>query len=130
MKQPKNQLSQQTNRSSIAYQQLIADVTARVHSGQLAAFRAVNKELIELYWDLGKMIVERQQQHGWGNSVVELLAKDLQIAFPRIGGFSKTNLWRIRAFYITYSHHEFLPPLVGEIGWMDKQDKKLSSAIN
>ena len=45
---------------SPAYQQLVADATARVQSGQLAAFRAVNKELIQLYWDLGKMILERQ----------------------------------------------------------------------
>jgi predicted nuclease of restriction endonuclease-like (RecB) superfamily len=103
--------------NSPAYQQLVADATARVQSGQLAAFRAVNKELIELYWDLGKMIVERQQRYGWGNSVVEWLAKDLQKTFPRTAGFSKTNLWRIRAFYLAYCQDKFLPPLVGEIGW-------------
>ena len=108
---------QTTQPTSPAYQALVADMTARVHLGQLTAFRAVNKELIDMYWDLGKMIVERQQQYAWGKSVVELLAKDLQKAFPRSSGFSSTNLWRMRAFYTAYSEYEFLPPTVGEIGW-------------
>lgn len=120
--------------ASSAYQQLVADATARVQTGQLAAFRAVNKELIQLYWDLGKMIAERQQANAWGNSVVELLALDLQKAFPRSNGFSKTNFWRMRAFYLAYkpsvilpppvgelppdqNTKEFLPPAVAEIGW-------------
>jgi predicted nuclease of restriction endonuclease-like (RecB) superfamily len=106
--------------SSIAYQQLVVDASQRVRSGQLAAFRAVNKELIELYWDLGKMILERQQQYGWGKSIVESLSKDLQKEFPALGGLSSTNLWRMRAFYVNYGQNEqneFLPPLVGEIGW-------------
>ena len=100
-----------------AYQQLLADATARVQSGQLAAFRAVNKELINLYWDLGKMIVERQQQHGWGNSVVEMLAKDLQKVFPKMLGLSSNNLWRARAFYLAYHDSEILAPLAQEISW-------------
>ena len=78
--------------ASPAYQQLVADATARVQTGQLAAFRAVNKELIQLYWDLGKMIAERQQANGWGNSVVELLAADLQKAFPSSSGFKNQHL--------------------------------------
>ena len=82
--------------ASPAYQQLVADATARVQTGQLAAFRAVNKELIQLYWDLGKMIAERQQANGWGNSVVELLAVDLRKKFPRMEGLSARNLWRMR----------------------------------
>ncbi|MBC7776948.1 MAG: DUF1016 family protein [Phycisphaerae bacterium] len=101
--------------ASPAYQQLVADATARVQTGQLAAFRAVNKELIQLYWDLGKMIAERQQANGWGNSVVELLAVDLQKAFPSSSGFSKTNVWRMRAFYLAYRPSAILPPPVGEL---------------
>jgi predicted nuclease of restriction endonuclease-like (RecB) superfamily len=99
------------------YLQLVSDATERVNHGQLVAFRAVNKELISLYWDLGKMIVERQQLYGWGNSVVDWLSKDLMKNFPRMSGFSKTNLWRVRAFYLAYVQNEFLPPTVGEIGW-------------
>jgi predicted nuclease of restriction endonuclease-like (RecB) superfamily len=99
------------------YLQLVSDATERVRQGQLVAFRAVNKELISLYWDLGKMIVERQKLHGWGNSVVEWLSKDLMKNFPRMSGFSKTNLWRVRAFYLAYGQNEFLPLSLGEIGW-------------
>ncbi len=106
-----------TSFDSPAYQELVADATARVQSGQLAAFRAVNKELIGLYWDLGKMIVERQQLHGWGKSVVEMLVKDLQMAFPRMLGLSASNMWRARAFYLAYCDAQFLAPLAREIGW-------------
>lgn len=108
---------QTTQPNSPAYQELIADMTARVHLGQLTAFRAVNKELIDMYWDLGKMIVERQQQYAWGKSVVEMIAKDLQRTFPRSNGFSAGNLWRMRAFYLNYVDSEFLAPTAREIGW-------------
>jgi predicted nuclease of restriction endonuclease-like (RecB) superfamily len=101
--------------NSPAYQQLVADASTRVQTGRLAAYRAVNKELIQMYWDLGKMILERQEENGWGNSVVEMLAKDLQKAFPKMEGLSSRNLWRMRIFYLAYS--EILPPLVAEIGW-------------
>jgi DUF1016 N-terminal domain len=85
------QTEQTTQPTSSAYQELVADMTARVHLGQLAAFRAVNKELIDMYWDLGKMIVERQQLNGWGKSVVEMLSKDLRKKFPRMDGLSSGN---------------------------------------
>ena len=103
--------------TSPAYRQLVADATERVQSGQLAAFRAVNKELIQLYWDLGKMILERQQANGWGDSVVEMLAKDLRKLFPRMRGLSAANLWRMRAFFLFYGSSEILALLVREIGW-------------
>lgn len=103
--------------ASPAYQQLVADATARVQTGQLAAFRAVNKELIQLHWDLGKMIAERQQANGWGNSVVELLAADLRKKFPRMSGLSAANLWRMRAFFKAYEPSEILAQTVREIGW-------------
>lgn len=113
-------MKENTNTNNVkgaAYDQLVADAKARVQTGQLAAWRAVNKELISLYWDLGKLIVERQQQHGWGNSVVEMLAKDLQMAFPRMSGLSASNMWRARAFYLAYCDSEILALLAREIGW-------------
>ena len=112
-----NYKEQDTDSASPAYQQLVKDITVRVRSGQLAAFRAVNKELIEMYWDLGKMILERQQQNAWGKSVVEMLAKDLQKEFQGMNGLSDRNLWRMRTFYLTYQENVFLPPPVAEIGW-------------
>src|ERR1700738_3041624 len=63
------------------------------------------------------MIIERQQVEGWGKSVVEQLAHDLQIDFPGIKGFSAPNLWRMRLFYETYHQNQKLSPLVREISW-------------
>lgn len=99
------------------YGELLVEVKQRIRSAQYEALRAVNKELIVLYWDIGRMIVSRQQGETWGKSVVEQLAKDLQAEFPGIGGFSARNIWRMREFYLTYCANEKLTPMVAEIGW-------------
>ena len=99
------------------YATLLAEVKERIRAAQYAALRAVNQELIALYWDIGKLIVERQQGETWGKSVVEKLAADLRAEFPGIGGFSASNLWRMKLFYETYAQQEKLAPLVREIGW-------------
>jgi hypothetical protein len=64
------------------YGQLLGEIKQRIRSAQYAALKAVNKELIALYWDIGKLIVERQQGETWGKSIVEQLAKDLRAEFP------------------------------------------------
>ena len=99
------------------YQSFFKDVKERILSAQYEALKAVNKELIALYWDIGKMIVERQDREGWGKSVVERLAKDLQKEIPGIKGFSERNLWNVRNFYLTYKDSKKLQPLVAEISW-------------
>ncbi len=99
------------------YGRLLSEVKERIRSARYEALRAVNKELISLYWDIGRLIVERQRDAGWGRSVVETLAEDLQAEFHGIGGFSAANLWRMRLFYDTYADNEKLAPLVREIGW-------------
>jgi predicted nuclease of restriction endonuclease-like (RecB) superfamily len=99
------------------YKNLLMEVKQRIRSAQYEALKAVNKELIALYWDIGKMIVTQQQEADWGKSVVEHLAKDLQTEFPGISGFSARNIWRMRDFYLTYHSQEILPQLVAEIGW-------------
>jgi predicted nuclease of restriction endonuclease-like (RecB) superfamily len=81
------------------------------------ALKAVNKELIALYWDIGSLIVKRQAEHGWGKSIVESIARDLQLEFPGIKGFSAQNLWRMRQFYVAYKTNIKLSPMVREIGW-------------
>jgi predicted nuclease of restriction endonuclease-like (RecB) superfamily len=88
-----------------------------VRSAQYAALKAVNTELVGLYWDLGRMIVERQAGQTWGKAIVQKLATDLQKEFPGVGGFSASNLWRMRAFFELYRGLEKLAPLVREIGW-------------
>lgn len=107
-------------RSSVSpggYPALLAEVKARIQSAQYAALRAVNKELVGLYWDIGRMIVERQQTEGWGRAVVAQLAADLQADYPGTGGFSASNLWRMKGFFETYNGTAKLAPLVREIGW-------------
>ena len=99
------------------YRHLLMEVQQRIRTAQYDALKAVNREMINLYWDIGKMIVTRQQNVNWGKSVVEQLAKDLQAEFPGISGFSTRNIWRMRDFYLTYHSQEILPPLVAEIGW-------------
>lgn len=103
--------------SPVDYAQLLAEVKERVRSAQYAALKAVNTELVGLYWDLGRMIVERQERAGWGKSVVERLSQDLRREFPGVGGFSVQNLWYMRQFHMEYRGDERLQPLVGEIAW-------------
>jgi predicted nuclease of restriction endonuclease-like (RecB) superfamily len=99
------------------YRNLLLEVKQRIRSAQYAALRAVNKELITLYWDIGQLIVKRQQGETWGKSVVETLSQDLKAEFSGISGFSAANLWRMKLFYETYVNNEKLAPLVREIGW-------------
>jgi predicted nuclease of restriction endonuclease-like (RecB) superfamily len=99
------------------YQSFLKSVKERIHKAQYDALKVVNKELIVLYWDLGKMIVEKQETLGWGKSVVENLAFDLQKTFPGISGFSARSLWKMRNFYLTCKDNPKLPPLVAEISW-------------
>ncbi len=93
------------------------EIKQRIRSAQYEALKAVNREMINLYWDIGQIIVTQQQGASWGKSVVEQLAKDLQAEFPGISGFSAANLWRMRLFYESYVNNEKLAPMVREIGW-------------
>jgi len=99
------------------YADLLKNIKERITEAQYEALKSVNKELIALYWDIGRMIVERQDKESWGKSVVELLSKDLQAEFPGIRGFSMQNLWYMRQFYLNYRANQKLQPLVGEISW-------------
>lgn len=99
------------------YTVFLGEIKARIRRAQYDALKAVNKELIALYWDIGKMIVERQEKEGWGKSIVENLAADLQKEFPGVQGYSRDNLWRMRKFYLQYRDNQKLAPMVQEIGW-------------
>jgi len=99
------------------YAALVTDIKSRIRTAQYQALRAVNKELIDLYWNIGKLIVERQQGATWGRSVVEKLAADVRGEFPGVAGFSAANMWRMKLFYENYSSSQKLAPLVREIGW-------------
>jgi predicted nuclease of restriction endonuclease-like (RecB) superfamily len=106
-----------SNSISDDYTHLLMEVQQRIRSAQYEALKAVNREMINLYWDIGQMIVIKQKNAIWGKSVVEKLAKDLQAEFPGISGFSAANLWRMRLLYESYANNQKLAPLVREIGW-------------
>lgn len=99
------------------YIKFLSDIKDRIREAQYSALKSVNKELISLYWDLGKSIVEKQEECGWGKAVVETLAKDLQKEYPGIKGFSSQNLWYMRQFFLNYRNNSKLQPLAGEISW-------------
>lgn len=99
------------------YTELLNSVKARIRLAQYNALKAVNKELIALYWDIGQMIVNRQEREGWGKSVVKTLSADLQKEFPGVQGYSVQNLWYMRQFYMEYQDNTKLQPMVGEISW-------------
>src|SRR5918996_1079183 len=114
--------------SSHEYTEFVSELKQRIASARLHAARSVNQDLILLYWDIGKRIVERQAAMGWGDSVVEALAKDLQEAFPGTSGFSARNLWDMRRFYSAYSDAQFLQQAVAELGKL-KRRKKLQQPV-
>lgn len=82
------------------YPAFLADLKACIQSARISAARAVNRDLILLYWDIGQAIMKKQQQRGWGDAVVESLSRDLRAEFLWVTGFSIQNLWRIRKFYM------------------------------
>lgn len=93
------------------------EITARIRSAQYEALKAVNKEMIALYWEVGKRITEQQTALGWGKSVVENPSRDIQKEFPGIQGFGVRNMWDMARFYAEYQSNEILQPLVAEISW-------------
>lgn len=99
------------------YAELVQSIKKRIRSAQHEALKSVNTELIDLCWDVGRTILERQRGDTWGKSVVEQLSYDIQREFPGIKGFSPSGLWRMKNFYETYSGKPTLAPLVREIGW-------------
>ncbi|MBI1325404.1 DUF1016 family protein [bacterium] len=90
------------------YAEFLESLKNRVRQAQTRAMLAVNREMIQLYWEIGREIVERQEQAGWGRAVVERLADDIQNAFPGMSGFSRSNVFRMRAFYLAYKTPEIV----------------------
>jgi len=102
---------------NLKYEQLLSLIKERINEAKYKALKTVNHELISLYWDLGKIIVKKQLDEGWGKSIVEKLSSDLKASNLGVQGFSASNLWYMRQFYLEYKDKPNLQPLVGEIGW-------------
>jgi predicted nuclease of restriction endonuclease-like (RecB) superfamily len=99
------------------YPHLLAEIKERIRSAQYEALKKVNNELVGLYWDIGRMIVERQADGKHGSAIAEQLSSDLRAEFPGISGFSRRNIFYMREFYLLYCDDERVQPLVAQIGW-------------
>ncbi|REG87084.1 PDDEXK nuclease domain-containing protein [Algoriphagus antarcticus] len=93
----------------------IESLKQKIKSAQLKASIAVNEEMIRLYWDIGKSIVEKQESFAWGSKVVEQLAKDLKRDLPDTNGFSRTNLFAMRKFYSFFKESELIHQAGGQV---------------
>src|SRR5690242_4007003 len=85
------------------YAAFLAGIKQRVRAARVRASLAANEEMISLYWDIGSAIHQKQVKHGWGTKIIDRLACDLQREFAKIEGFSRANLYRMRAFFLAWS---------------------------
>jgi predicted nuclease of restriction endonuclease-like (RecB) superfamily len=99
------------------YDDFLQNLKERIRLAQVRAALAVNRELVLLYWQIGREILDRQQQEGWGTKVIEHLARDLRLEFPDMKGFSRTNLMYMRAFAASYPEEQIVQQVVGQIPW-------------
>ena len=95
----------------------LAELKSRIHHAQQRAKLAVNRELVLLYWQVGRDILARQGREGWGAKVIERLAQDLRNAFPDIKGFSRANLMYMRAFAEAWPDGAIVQQAVGQLPW-------------
>lgn len=99
------------------YKIWITELKGKIRSVQIKAAIAVNSALIEFYWDLGKMISEKQEFYNWGDKLIDQISLDLKEEFPEIKGFSTRNIKYIRNFYSFYINSEIRQQLVAQIPW-------------
>ena len=91
----------------------LAELKERIHSARQRASQAVNREMVQLYWQIGRDILARQSAQGWGAKVIDRLARDLRAAFPEMKGFSRANLMYMRAFAEAWPDVEIVQQTVG-----------------
>lgn len=97
------------------YTDWLAEIKTRIHSAQQRATLAVNRELVLLYWQIGREILARQAEQGWGAKVVERLSHDLRVAFPEMKGFSRSNLMYMRTFADAWPDFKIVQQAAGQL---------------
>lgn len=104
--------------SNEGYRLALADIKQRIAAAQVRAVLAVNTELLTLYWDIGRRLLQWQAEQGWGAAVVAQMAQDLHAMFPSMKGFSRSSLFAMRQLYAFFSPtFEFVPQPVGQMPW-------------
>ena len=99
------------------YAAWLTELKARIHTAQQRATLAVNRELVLLYWQIGRDILARQAEQGWGAKVIERLAEDLRLAFPEMKGFSPRNLKYMRAFAQAWPDEAIVQEALAQLPW-------------
>lgn len=99
------------------YPQFLAELKQRIREAQVRAALAVNKELVSLYWQIGRMILIRQNEEGWGTQIIDRLSQDLRQSFPEMKGFSSRNLKYMRTLAEAYPEESFVQQAVAQIPW-------------
>lgn len=116
-KNPKESAMPQVGGMPEGYEALLLSLKERIQQAQLRAVVAVNRELVLLYWGLGRDILSRQGEQGWGAKVIDRLAADLKRSFPEMAGFSPRNLKYMRAFAEAWPEEPIVQQLVAQIPW-------------
>ncbi len=99
------------------YDNWLAELKKRIHTAQQRATLAVNRELVQLYWQIGRDILQRQAEQGWGAKVIERLAHDLRTTFPEMKGFSPRNLKYMRTFAEAWPDESFVQEVLAQLPW-------------
>lgn len=110
-------MTQKNSFLSENYDAFLRSLKERIHQAQVRAVLAVNSELVLLYWNIGREILLRQNEAGWGGKVIEQLAKDLKQAFPQMQGFSARSLKYMRTFAEAYPEHSIVQEVLAQITW-------------
>ncbi|HLF06490.1 MAG TPA: PDDEXK nuclease domain-containing protein [Thermoplasmata archaeon] len=110
-------MSREMQPSRSEYARFLAEITRRVATAHLRAAVTVNEKLLDLHWQIGKAIVDRQENAGWGDEVILRLAEDLKREFPGTRGFSRSNLFSMRQWYLAYRDSGISPTAIGQIPW-------------
>ena len=112
----------------IQYGELLTQIKNRIRQAQVKAAFLVNARMIQLYWDIGKIITEEQKKAGWGSSVIPKLSRDIRNELPEVKGFSERNIGRMISFYRAYPEIDsFLPQAVAKI---ETQSSAYSASSN
>ena len=117
MKGLKTTMKMPTELEPTDYQEFLTHLKTRIRETQVRAAITVNRELVLLYWHMGRDILTRQHTQGWGAKVIDRLARDLQHAFPEMKGFSPRNLKYMRAFAENYPDEQFVQQAAAQITW-------------
>lgn len=99
------------------YEELLGELKQRILQAQIRAALSVNRELVLLYWQIGREILRRQEQEGWGAKVIDRLARDLRAEFPEMKGFSPRNLKYMRAFAASYPDELIVQQTAAQMPW-------------